>query len=298
MIFGLSYYFIHMNFFIFSICGWIYESTFVSIRSRKLVNRGFLTGPFLPLYGTGATLVYIILRPVSHIPSLLFACGMLIATILEYITSYLLEKIFHTKWWDYTNEPYNLNGRIALIPSLFWGFLSLLLFDTLEPPVMKIIDLIPYKTGIILLSVLMVLFFIDLIYTVITTINFRKQLENFYNFRKELEKQLEDIQFKSLREIISSTTNSFTEKMETTIQKLNQIKENMSGDSRINSLEDKFKNYKEKYNSFTEKNKLLGNRRIMDAFPTMKFIPKKHISIDVKELLSNFNIKEKIKKDK
>ena len=223
---------------------------------------------------------------------------MLIATILEYITSYLLEKIFHTKWWDYTNEPYNLNGRIALIPSLFWGFLSLLLFDTLEPPVMKIIDLIPYKTGIILLSVLMVLFFIDLIYTVITTINFRKQLENFYNFRKELEKQLEDIQFKSLREIISSTTNSFTEKMETTIQKLNQIKENMSGDSRINSLEDKFKNYKEKYNSFTEKNKLLGNRRIMDAFPTMKFIPKKHISIDVKELLSNFNIKEKIKKDK
>ncbi len=297
MIFGVSYYFILMNFFIFSICGWIYESTFVSIRTGKPVNRGFLVGPMLPLYGTGATLVYLILRPVSHIPSLLYAAGMLVATILEYITSYLLEKIFHAKWWDYTKDPYNLNGRIALIPSLFWGFLSLLLFDTLEPLAMKLIDAIPYKTGVILLHVLIVVSCIDLVYTIITTINFRKQLENFYNFRNELEKQLEDIPFTSLRDIISSTSNSFSEKMEATIQKLSSLKENVAEDPRITALEEKFKTYTEKYTIFTKKNKFFGNRRIMDAFPTMKFISKNHSAIDVKELISNFNIKGKIKKD-
>ncbi len=107
----------------FSFFGWIYESTFVSIRDRKLINRGFLTGPLLPLYGTGATLVYVTLRPLEAHPSLLFISGMAIATITEYIVALLLEKLTHAKWWDYSNEPYNFQGRVALIPSLFWGFL-------------------------------------------------------------------------------------------------------------------------------------------------------------------------------
>ena len=292
MILGLSYYFILMNFFIFSICGWIYESTFVSIRSHNPVNRGFLTGPVLPLYGTGATLVYIILRPVSHRPSLLFLCGMIVATVLEYITSYIMEKLFHAKWWDYSNEPYNIDGRIALIPSLFWGFLSLLLFDTLEPLAIKFINLIPYKTGIVILCILISLFLADLVYTVITTINFRKQLEIFYNLRKELEKQLEDKQFISLHEIISHNTKNFAEKMEATMQKLNQLKENHTDDPRISLLEERFKNYKNKHFLFTKKNKFFGNRRIMNAFPNMKYISKSHLSIDVKELIDNFNIKK------
>lgn len=162
---------------------------------------------------------------------------------------------------------------------------------------MKLIDAIPYKTGVILLHVLIVVSCIDLVYTIITTINFRKQLENFYNFRNELEKQLEDIPFTSLRDIISSTSNSFSEKMEATIQKLSSLKENVAEDPRITALEEKFKTYTEKYTIFTKKNKFFGNRRIMDAFPTMKFISKNHSAIDVKELISNFNIKGKIKKD-
>ena len=116
MILGLSIYFILMDFYVFSILGWVYESTFVSIRTGKPVNRGFLVGPMLPLYGTGATLVYVLLRPVSSHPSLLYALGMLIATVIEYLTSYVLEKLFHAKWWDYSKAPYNLNGRIAIIP--------------------------------------------------------------------------------------------------------------------------------------------------------------------------------------
>ena len=187
MVLGLSIYFILMNFYVFSILGWVYESIFVSIRTKKPVNRGFLVGPMLPLYGTGATLVYVLLRPVSLYPSLLYVAGMLIATVIEYITSYVLEKLFHAKWWDYSTAPYNINGRIAIIPSMFWGFLTLFLFDVLEPFAKWLISLIPESTGQKILAVLIVISAIDLTYTVIETINFKKQLETLYSFRQELE---------------------------------------------------------------------------------------------------------------
>ena len=130
---GLPLYFVAFDFIIFCVAGWIYESTFVSVRTKKVVNRGFLIGPYLPLYGFGAVIVYILLRPFAKIPSLLYIMGMLVATFLEYMTSWLLEVCFHTRWWDYTKDPYNLNGRIALIPSMFWGILSLIMFDFLQP---------------------------------------------------------------------------------------------------------------------------------------------------------------------
>ncbi len=190
MVLGLSIYFILMNFYVFSILGWVYESIFVSVRTKKPVNRGFLVGPMLPLYGTGATLVYVLLRPVSLYPSLLYVAGMLIATVIEYITSYVLEKLFHAKWWDYSTAPYNINGRIAIIPSMFWGFLTLFLFDVLEPFAKWLIGLIPESTGQKILAVLIVISAIDLTYTVIETINFKKQLETLYSFRQELERRL------------------------------------------------------------------------------------------------------------
>ena len=73
--------------------------------------------------------------------------GMLIATVLEYITSWLLEVLFHAKWWDYSEAPYNLNGRIALIPSMFWGILSLVMFDVLQPAASFVIKQIPQRYG-------------------------------------------------------------------------------------------------------------------------------------------------------
>lgn len=96
-----------------------------------MINRGFLVGPLLPLYGFGGTIVYVFLRPLEPHPSLLYLGGMLLATAIEYFTSWGMEKLFHAQWWDYSRDPYNFEGRIALVPSMFWGFLSLLAFDFL-----------------------------------------------------------------------------------------------------------------------------------------------------------------------
>lgn len=301
MILGLSIYFILLDFYIFAFVGWIYESTFVSIRDKKLVNRGFLVGPILPLYGFGAVLVYVLLRPFSHIASLLYVMGMIVATIIEYFTSVLLETLFHTKWWDYSKEPYNFQGRIALIPSMFWGILSLLMFDIFQPVATYIIHLIPQKLGNMLLIVLIVITCIDLVYTVITAINFSKQMESLYEFKKELEYLLEDIQFSSLRDIVlapvkektnRSVLNTFNEKKELFYNKLNSLR-NESGtrDIKITVIEERFKSYWENRSRFLKKNPLLGNQRLIDAFPTMKFLPKNHSAVDVKEVL--MNIKQK-----
>ncbi|MCX4327969.1 MAG: putative ABC transporter permease [Lachnospiraceae bacterium] len=287
MILGLTPYFILMNFYIFSFFGWIYECTFVSIRNRKFINRGFLTGPLLPLYGTGATLVYVMLLPFEPHPSLVFILGMVIATTAEYIAALVLEKLTHAKWWDYSNEPYNFQGRVALIPSMFWGFLSIFLFDFLEPFVIKIINLIPEKEGKYLLSAALVLSAADLIYTVFTTINFSKQLETLYNFRSEIENQLQDIRFKTLNEIISSKNINFNIKKETIYQKLASLKDALGTDARLIQIEERLK-----------KRPFTGNRRILDAFPTMKFVSKNKKLIDVRELLTSLDIKTGKNKDR
>ncbi|MDE6616675.1 MAG: putative ABC transporter permease [Lachnospiraceae bacterium] len=298
MILGLTPYFILMNFYIFSFFGWIYESTFVSIRNHKLINRGVLNGPLLPLYGTGATIVYILLRPFEAHPSLLFILGMVIATITEYIVALLLEKLTHAKWWDYSNEPYNFQGRVALIPSLFWGFLSIFLFDFLEPFVIKIIDFIPASTGVYLLTAAIILTLADLSYTIFTTINFSKQLEALYNFRNEIENQLQDIRFKTLYEIITSTSINFNNKKKAVYHKINSLKEMLGTDARLLQIEERFKNYFDRHSKFLKKHPLNRNLRILDAFPTMKFVPKNKKLVDVREFLTNLNIKTNKNKDK
>ena len=296
MVLGLSIYFILMNFYVFSILGWVYESIFVSVRTKKPVNRGFLVGPMLPLYGTGATLVYVLLRPVSLYPSLLYVAGMLIATVIEYITSYVLEKLFHAKWWDYSTAPYNINGRIAIIPSMFWGFLTLFLFDVLEPFAKWLIGLIPESTDQKILAVLIVISAIDLTYTVIETINFKKQLETLYSFRQELEQQLQEMQLSSLKDDFLAKIG-LSEKIDTLREKLASIRETVTEEPKIRLIEDILNQYREKSHSILKtKHLFFGSRRIVDAFPTMRFIPKNKSSISVKEMIGYINTK--VKKNK
>lgn len=230
-----------------------------------------------------------LLRPFEAHPSLLFILGMAVATIAEYIVALILEKLTHAKWWDYSNEPYNFHGRIALIPSMFWGFLSIFLFDFLEPFVIKIISLIPASAGIYLLTAAIILTFADLSYTVFTTINFSKQLETLYNFRKEIENQLQDIRFKTLYETITSKSISFNNKKETIYQKINTLKEALGTDARLLQIEERFKSYFDKNSKFLKKHPFNRNRRILDAFPTMKFVPNNKKLVDVRELLTYLN---------
>ena len=251
MILGESLYVILMMFYLFAFAGWIYECIFVLFRDRKPINRGFLVGPILPLYGFGSVSVYLLLRPFSRIPTLLYMAGVVVATVLEYVTGWLLERCFHTKWWDYSEEPYNFQGRVALIPSMFWGLLSLVMFDFLAPGAQGLIESVPRQAGEVFLGAAMVLTVADLSYTVITMVNLRKQLEKLYAFTKELDVLFRERSETSLKELLKYSASELGEKLH-----------------------------------FMKRNPWMGNQRILDAFPKMRLSFGKYESVSVRDLLN------------
>ena len=130
-------------FYLYCFMGWIWESCYVSLKNHKWVNRGFLKGPLLPIYGSGAIVVLISTLVVQKNLVVVFIIGMIAATILEYITGALMEKLFHVRYWDYTTEPFNINGHVCLLCSLAWGVFSVLLVRFVNPPIEYLINNIP-----------------------------------------------------------------------------------------------------------------------------------------------------------
>ena len=122
-------------FFIYSFFGWVWECCFVSVRKRRWVNRGFMYGPMLPIYGFGALAVLISTIRVRDSIPLIFLFGMVGATLLEYVTGAVMERLFNVKYWDYSNQKFNLNGYICLTSSLGWGLFSVLLVKFVHVPI-------------------------------------------------------------------------------------------------------------------------------------------------------------------
>lgn len=124
---------------IYSVIGWVYESTICSIGHKKLINRGFLNGPYCPIYGTGAVLVLLVLGRIQN-PVLLFFAGAAVTCSLEYLTSWLMEKLFHARWWDYSKRKFNIGGRVCLLGAVVFGAFSVALILFLHPWVRSLTD--------------------------------------------------------------------------------------------------------------------------------------------------------------
>jgi len=130
-------------FYFYCFCGWIWESCYVSLKNKKWVNRGFLHGPFLPIYGSGAICVLLMTIPVKENLIAVFFMGMIGATVLEYITGTVMEMLFGIRYWDYSNVPLNLNGHICLFASLGWGIFSIIMVRVAHTPVEQMVLSIP-----------------------------------------------------------------------------------------------------------------------------------------------------------
>jgi len=165
-----------MFFFFYCIIGWIWESGYVSLRTRTWVNRGFLYGPWLPIYGFGALTVLLATLPVRMYLSLVFVTGMISATILEYVTGAAMEKLFHMRYWDYSDKPMNIRGHICLPVSLAWGCFSVLMILLIHPPVERLILSVPDSILAGIVSVLAVLFAFDTAKSVHTALSLKDLL--------------------------------------------------------------------------------------------------------------------------
>ncbi len=163
-------------FYLCSFIGYLLEVLWCYLASKKIVNRGFLCGPVIPIYGFGAVLILFCLLRYYEDPVVVFVFGMIITSALEYFTSFLLEKIFHNKWWDYSNRKYNINGRVCLKNSFAFGILSLLIIYVITPGFYFLFSLFSFKVLTILAIIITILFVLDVIYSVIIAYNLRNRI--------------------------------------------------------------------------------------------------------------------------
>lgn len=190
-ILGVDVYHILSWFIVYSFLGWVWESCYVSAKNRKWVNRGFVSGPFVTLYGVGAVLVYVILRPLAGRPVELYFAGTAVTTVLEYVTGVLMESIFHTNWWDYSKKKFNFQGKICLGSSVAWGFFVLLLFYVLHPGVAKLVDFVPRKIGILLVYLWLAYYVVDFSFSAAAAFDLRGKMQKLDGAWDEFQEYLQ-----------------------------------------------------------------------------------------------------------
>ena len=197
-------------FIIYSFIGYLAEVIYCSYSEKKFVNRGFLFGPICPIYGLGATLSIICLSSLKDNPILVFILGVLITSTLEYYTSYIFEKIFKNKWWDYSYRADNINGRICIGNSIYFGLGILLVVYIYNEYLIGILDNIPDNIMIITAVILFALFIFDLIWSIIIAYNLKTRLiiaEELKNAKLKIIPKIFETTHKELLSKIKFKTN-------------------------------------------------------------------------------------------
>ena len=265
-------------FIIYAVAGWIMEVITKLIFERKLGDRGFLIGPYCPIYGCGAILITLLLTRFYSQPVLLFVMAILVCGILEYFTSYIMEKIFKARWWDYSNRKFNINGRICLETLIPFGIAGVVLVKYANPFFLQILDFNFLKYVLLALSLI---FIIDFSFSFKGVLGFRKA-------SKQVEKEVKDnteeisIQMKELalgkyEELKNVATKKAQDIQEATSKTIDKIKQGAS--EKIIEAKEKIKERLVRYENEKAANKLLKEkvsekswitRRLLDAFPNLQ----------------------------
>lgn len=285
-------------FSVYSMIGWLCESIYCSIPQKRWINRGFLNGPFCPVYGFGALLILAVLSPllgVFEFPLeliVLFFTATLLTSVLEYVTSVLLEKLFHTSWWDYSNHKYQIHGRVCLMNSLLFGVMSTLVLEVLHPLISSLLIAIPRIVSFPLAGGLFVYFILDGTVTTIGILRMNGKLAQLQTILDEirertaavaetnlagLEHSLDELRDKA-DELKSETLLSLRQALEELRLKTDDVKTesierlrnsildfvNDENRIRLRMLQDK--------QEYLESQTHPMHRRIMEAFPHMRSI--------------------------
>lgn len=234
-------------FFIYAFIGWVVEVSYHAVTIGKFINRGFLSGPYCPIYGFGAISVIYFLTDIAEKNKLvLFMGSIAIATAIEFVAGFLLEKIFHERWWDYSDRKLNIGGYVCLEFSVIWGLFCFLLYEAVHPIVKNIVGLIPLNMLKYLDLGLVIIMTIDLIATINTLIGINKKLKVLDKIRMDIRKVSDRIGTR-----VYDRTIALENKQE-------EIKKNPE----IIEIENRIRELK-------ERKAILGERRILRAFPNL-----------------------------
>jgi len=261
-------------FFIYSFAGWVLESVCKTIEQRKLVNSGFLNGPFCPIYGFGAIIMLLCLSFLKDKPIILFITAFFVLSVWEYLVGLFLEKVFKTKYWDYSHLKFNIQGRVCLKNSLFWGVLGVVFIRYMHPFLETYIKLVPINLLLYINIIVGIAILVDLIFSIIAITNFEtmvKKINELGDTIKDKVKELKELTDKNKLKI-EETEKKSIDSIEAIIQEL-----------KISQAKLKIRIYKRA-------------NRLKKAFPSMKsevittFLNQK---IDLKKLKENIKGKNK-----
>lgn len=173
-------------FYTYCFLGWCFESAYVSLKSNKLINRGFMRGPFLPLYGSGAVMMLVVSMPFADHIVLTYIAGCVGATALEYITGVTMEALFKVRYWDYSNKRFNFQGQICLSSTLAWGFFTVLMTRVLHRPIDRFVLSVPDRVLYYATAVLTVYIVIDFTLSFKAALDIRDILVKMQGVKEEL----------------------------------------------------------------------------------------------------------------
>ena len=202
----LSYYVI--SFFIYSVFGYISEVIFCSVPKRHFVNRGFLYGPYCPIYGFGALVVTILLETFKAHWYLVFIFGVILTSLIEYVTSWLLEKLFNMKLWDYSNHKINIKGRVCGLNSFLFGVMGMFVMYVLDPIASDLINDIPMQIRSFVADIILIGMSIDVTITVINLKSFQRGIKEF----KEKAEYIKNLDSDDIKEVLSTDLDKAKEK--------------------------------------------------------------------------------------
>lgn len=284
-------------FFIYAFLGWCTEVCYVTLLKGEFVNRGFLNGPLCPIYGFGAVLVLSLLLPLRESKLLLFLCGTLLTSALEWLTGFLLEKLFHQRWWDYSDEPFNLGGYVCLRFSLGWGAACLFVVYLLHPTVELVIHLLPRPVGTVLLCALVVAMAADLAATVNTITKFNRRLSQIDELAAKMRELSDEIGENLADKVLDAAEKGadWKEELEDRTELLRSRAEELREEvqtwkdsaqfrraARQEELEQLHKRLEETMNS-----KGFGQERLLRAFPKLRSLDHKQALEDLRRRLKD-----------
>lgn len=266
-------------FFIYAFLGWCTEVSYAALITGKFVNRGFLNGPVCPVYGFGVVIVLACLTPLADNLLILFAGSVLLTSALEWLTGFVLEKLFHQRWWDYSDEPFNLSGYICLRFSIAWGFACVFVVKLLHPTILGLIRLIPHMLGVVLLLLTGAVMAVDLAATVSTIVKLNRRLAQIDELAAKIREVSNEFGENLADRVLDAAERSadWKEELEELSLKLAMRREELA-DEREERREERLAQSRLQLEEWrASMQKLLdgegfGHRRLLRAFPRLRSI--------------------------
>ena len=255
----MSIYYSILYFFVYGFLGWCTEVIFAAFKQHRFVNRGFLNGPICPIYGVGVTLVIACLEAFQSNLLLLYISSVILVTVLEGVTGWAMDKLFHNKWWDYSKLPFNIGGYVCLLFSLIWGVACVFIVYFVHPLIHQVLSLIPHTAGIALIAILGIALLSDMIVTTSAIVKFNQYLELLKHITDELHAISNQIGAELYQNVMH-----VLDMQESSRQKLDDVKLEVSEEIRMQIVE-----LKTRAQNLGEKVPKPA-RRLLKAFPKLE----------------------------